>query len=231
MLSSRFVFEQLTLARGLALIFDMDGVVVHSTALHMQAWVTYLERHGIADTSVIYRMLGKRNDELVRDIFGHDLPEEVVREHGAAKERLYRELMAPVLEQHYVAGSRELLRAAHARGIALALATNAEPLNVDFVLDASDLRPLFSVIIDGSQVVHAKPNPEIFLTAAARLGVDPRNCIIFEDSPGGVQAALGAGGRVVALLTTEPEYAKVPLAIADFTDPRLTDWLAIQRPV
>ena len=63
MLSSRFVFEELTLARGLALIFDMDGVLVHSTAMHMQAWVTYLERHGIADTSVIYRMLGKRNDE------------------------------------------------------------------------------------------------------------------------------------------------------------------------
>ncbi len=230
-LSSRFVFEELTLARGLALIFDMDGVVVHSTGLHMQAWVTYLERHGIGDTSVIYRMLGKRNDQIVYDIFGHDLAEQAMLEHGAAKERLYRELMAPVLEQSYVAGCRELLRAAHARGIPLAVATNAEPLNVDFVLDGSNLRPLFSVIVDGHQVTNAKPHPEVFLTAAAGLGVEPRNCIIFEDSPGGVQAALSAGGRVVALLTTEREYARVPLAIPDFTDPRLVPWLALQRPV
>ena len=225
------MFEELTLAPGLALIFDMDGVLVHSTALHMQAWVTYLERHGIADMSVIYRMLGKRNDQIVYDIFGRDLPEDVMLEHGAAKERLYRELMAPVLEQNYVAGGRELLRAAHARGIPLALATNAEPLNVDFVLGASDLKTLFSVIVDGHQVANAKPHPEVFLTAAAHLGIAPRNCIIFEDSPGGVQAALSSGGRVVALLTTEPEYMHVPLAIPDFTDPRLVSWLALQRPV
>ena len=231
MLSSRFVFEALSLARGLALIFDMDGVLLDSTGLHMRAWVSYLERNSIADTSVIYRMLGKRNDEIVRDIFGHDLPEEALREHGAAKERLYRELMAPVLEQHYVAGARELLRAAHQQGIPLALASNAEPLNVDFVLDGSNLRPLFSAIVDGHQVAHAKPHPEIFLTAAARLGVAPANCIIFEDSPGGVQAALSAGGRVVALLTTEKEFREAALAIADFTDPRLVSWLAAQRPV
>jgi len=206
-------------------------VLVHSTAMHMQAWVTYLERHGIADTSVIYRMLGKRNDEIVHDIFGQDLPAEATREHGAAKERLYRELMAPVLEEHYVAGARELLHAAHRQGIPLALATNAEPLNVDFVLDGSNLKPLFSVIVDGHQVAHAKPHPEIFLTAAARLGVAPGNCIIFEDSPGGFQAALSAGGRVVALLTTEREYRQAALAIADFTDPRLVSWLALQRPV
>ena len=229
MLSSRLVFEELTLARGLALIFDMDGVLLHSTDLHTRAWVTYLERHGIEDTSVIYRMLGKRNDQIVYDVFGKDLPEELMLEHGAAKERLYRELMAPALEQHYVSGARELLHAAHQQGIPLALATNAEPLNVDFVLDGSNLKPLFSVIVDGHQVANAKPHPEIFLTAAARLGVEPRNCIIFEDSPGGVQAALSSGGRVVALLTTEREYRQAALAIADFTDPRLVSWLAAQR--
>ena len=230
MLLSRFVFEQLTLATGLALIFDMDGVLLHSTALHIQAWVTYLERHGIEDTSVIYRMLGKRNDEIVYDVFGKDLPQDVMLEHGAAKERLYRELMGPVLEQHYVTGARELVRAAHERCIPLALATNAEPLNVDFVLDGAGLRPLFSVIVDGHQVTHAKPHPEIYLTVAARLGVEPRNCIIFEDSPGGVQAALAAGGRVVALLTTENDYPQAALCIPDFTDPRLVPWLADQRP-
>jgi beta-phosphoglucomutase len=231
MLSSRFVIENLTLSPGLALIFDMDGVVLHSTDLHMKAWVEYLERNGVEDTSVIHRMLGKRNDQIVHEIFGRDLPEAEVVEHGAAKERLYRELMTPVLEESYVAGVREFLRAAHAQAIPLALATNAEPLNVDFVLDHAGLRPLFSAIVDGSQVTHAKPHPEVFLTAAARIGVAPRNCVIFEDSPGGIQAALSAGGRVVGLLTTEKDYPQAALTIPDFTDGRLLPWLAGQKPL
>ncbi len=217
MLSSRFVFEKLTLSQGLALIFDMDGVVLHSTDLHMKAWILYLERNGVADTSVIYRMLGKRNDEIVHDIFGATLSEAEVIEHGAAKERLYRELMTPVLEASYVSGVREFLRAAHAQGIPLALATNAEPLNVDFVLDFAGLRPLFSAIVDGSQVTHAKPHPEVFLAAAKRIGIAPRNCVIFEDSPGGIQAALSAGGRVVGLLTTEKAYPQAAMTMLDFT--------------
>jgi HAD superfamily hydrolase (TIGR01509 family) len=230
-LSSRFVFEELTFSRGLALIFDMDGVVIQSTGLHMKAWITYLERNGVRDTSVIFRMLGKRNDQIVHEIFGTGLSEAEVVEHGAAKERLYRELMTPVLEQSYVAGVREFLRAAHARGIPLALASNAEPLNVDFVLDHAGLRSLFSAIVDGSQVTHAKPHPEVFLTAAGRIGVEPRNCVIFEDSPGGIQAALSAGGRVVGLLTTEKAYPQAELTMPDFTDPKLLPWLAEQKPV
>jgi beta-phosphoglucomutase len=230
-LSSRFVYEKLTFSRGLALIFDMDGVILHSTGLHMKAWILYLERNGVKDTSVIYRMLGKRNDQIVHEIFGPDLPEAEVVERGAAKERLYRELMTPVLEESYVAGVREFLRAAHAQRIPLALATNAEPLNVDFVLDHAGLRPLFSAIVDGSQVIHAKPHPEVFLTAAARIGVAPCNCVIFEDSPGGIQAALSAGGRVVGLLTTEHEYPQAAITLRDFTDAKLLPWLAEQKPL
>ena len=231
MLSSRFVFKKLEFSPKLALIFDMDGVVLHSTDLHMKAWVLYLERNGVKDTSVIYRMLGKRNDQIVHDIFGPHLPEAEVIEHGAAKERLYRELMTPVLEESYVAGVREFLQAAHEEGIPLALATNAEPLNVDFVLDHAGLRPMFSAIVDGSQVTHAKPHPEVFLTAAAQIGIEPHNCVIFEDSPGGIQAALSAGGRVVGLLTTEKEYPQAALTMTDFTDARLLPWLAQQKPL
>lgn len=209
----------------------MDGVVVLSTDLHMKAWILYLERHGVKDTSVIYRMLGKRNDQIVHEIFGPDLPEDEMEEHGAAKERLYRELMTPVLEESYVAGVREFLRAVHAQGVPLALATNAEPLNVDFVLDHAGLRPLFSAIVDGSQVANAKPDPEVFLTAAARIGVEPHNCVIFEDSPGGIQAALSAGGRVVGLLTTEKAYPQAALTMPDFADSKLLPWLAAQKPL
>jgi HAD superfamily hydrolase (TIGR01509 family) len=231
MLSFRRVFDDLSIHAGLAVIFDMDGVLIRSTELHTRAWESYLARHGIAADGVLEKMLGKRNDQIVSLLFGEDLPAEAAAAHGAAKERLYRELMAPVLAEHIVEGAPAFIRALHARRTPLALATNAEPLNVDFVLDGAGLRSCFSALVDGHQVARPKPDPEVFLAAAARLRHDIRNCIIFEDSPGGMQAARAAGARVVGLLTTLEEAPLADLAIRDFLDPRLKPWLAAQKPL
>jgi len=208
-----------------AFLFDMDGVLIESTALHTVAWEQYLERFAIPSAGVMARMLGKRNDDIVRDLFGADLPPAEVHRHGADKEALYRELMAPVFEQHVVAGVREFVRAAHAAGIPCALATNAETANVEFVLERTGLQHCFRTAVDGNQTVRPKPDPEVFLTAAARLGVQPSRCVVFEDSPGGMRAARAAGARVVALLTTLPEAPLADLAVPDFHDPRLVPWL------
>jgi HAD superfamily hydrolase (TIGR01509 family) len=224
------VFADLSLHPGLAVIFDMDGVLIHSTAIHTQAWEMYLAAHGIPGDGVLDRMLGKRNDEIVRVFFGADLPPAVSGEHGAAKERLYRELMAPVFAPHLVEGAVDFVRALHARGVPLALATNAEPQNVDFVLDGAGLRPCFTAIVDGHQVARPKPDPEVFLTAAARLRHPIGDCVVFEDSPGGIQAAHASGARVAALLTTPGQAPLADLAIPHFLDPRLKTWLAAQKP-
>jgi beta-phosphoglucomutase len=212
---------------GLALIFDMDGVIVHSNPVHCEAWRLYCGRFGIqADDAMLARMYGKRNDEIVRDYFGPAVGGEEAAAHGAAKERLYRQIMAPVLGRSLVPGVREFL--AQNAGLPMAVATNAEPDNVDFVLDAGGLRACFQAVVDGHMVSRPKPCPDIYLHAAAALGADPAGCIVFEDSLTGVEAARAAGMRVVGLRTTHAELPGVDLAIDDFLDPNLQPWLQSQ---
>jgi HAD superfamily hydrolase (TIGR01509 family) len=219
---------------GIALIFDMDGVIVDSNPLHVEAWRIYNQRHGIDSADLERRMYGRRNDEIVRDFFGPDLAADLVVEHGAAKERLYREMMAPRLAASLVPGVTHFLQ--RLNGTRVGLATNAEPANVDFILDTVEaggapLRKRFAVIVDGHQVSRPKPDPEIYLRTAALLGAEARNCVIFEDSHGGVEAARLAGARVVAVRTTHREFKNIGLAVDHFLDPELEKWLESQKPL
>ena len=113
----------------------------------------------------------------------------------------------------------------------LGIASNAERANIDFVLDGADLRKYFRAIVDGSEVARAKPAPDIYLRAAAGLGVAPHDCIVFEDSPVGVAAARAAGARVVGIQTHSEDLNGVEFQARDFTDPALEAWLRVQRPV
>ncbi len=207
-----------------AIIFDMDGVIVDSNPLHREAWFEYNRRHGVETTEEMQRrMYGRRNDEIVRDFLGAHLTDAEVAEHGAAKERLYREMMTPLLPRTLVPGVREFV--IRHRDTPLAVATNAEPANVNFVLDAAGLRPFFRAIIDGHQVGRPKPHPEIYIVAARHLGVAPEHCLVFEDSHTGVEAGLAAGMRVVGVSTTHEDLPGVALTITDFQDPALEPWL------
>ena len=213
------------MARDLALILDMDGVILHSNPLHREAWELYCRRFGIAvDEAMHQRMYGRRNDDIVRDFFGPQLTPEQVHEHGAAKERLYREMMGPVINESLVPGIREFLE--RHRDLPIAMATSAEPENVEFLLNAARLRPYFRAVVDGHQVRHPKPHPEIYLTAAKVLGASPRDCVAFEDSFAGVQSAHGAGMAVVGILTTHDTLPGAGLEIRDFNCPELEPWLA-----
>lgn len=218
-----------TLVPGLALIFDLDGVIVHSTPLHNRAWEIYLAKHGLAPGDLQGRMHGLRNDEIVRDYFGDELDDETVFRHGADKEQLYRELMKPELDRWLVPGVAAFLTAYPE--VPKAVASNAERPNIDFVLHESGLRPHFRFVVDGHQAARPKPFPDIYLAAASMLGFDPANCIVFEDSLAGVNAAHQAGARVVGLTTTLPQLPNVQLAVPDFADPALSAWISAQRPV
>lgn len=222
-------FAGLPLASGLALIFDLDGVLVDSMPVHTLAWQRYLEQLGISKDDVASRMHGRRNDEIVREFLGPDVPHATACEHGAAKERLFRSMMLGRLSQSMVPGVAGFL--SRARGIPVGLATNAEPANVSFVLDGTGLRRWFQEVVDGSQVKRAKPEPDVYLTAAERLKIAPRNCIVFEDSPVGVAAARAAGMRVAGVLTHPEPLVNIDFAAPDFLHPELERWLARQRPI
>jgi beta-phosphoglucomutase len=205
----------------------MDGVLIDSNPLHREAWSEYTRRHGVEMTDAMQqRMYGKRNDELVRDFLGERLADAEVFAHGAAKEKLYREMMLPRVEEALVPGVREFL--SRHRDLRMGVATNAEKANVDFVLDSAGLRKYFATVVDGHQVTNPKPHPEIYLRVADALGVAPYECVVFEDSYAGVEAGLAAGMRVVGISTTHEELPGVSVTIPDFRDPALERWLAAQ---
>lgn len=209
------------------MLFDLDGVLVHSMPLHTEAWRRYLEKLGVTVEDIEHSMHGKRNPELVREWFGRDLADDAVLEHGAAKERLFRELMLaedPALFR--IPGLLEFLE--RHRDVPKAIGSNAEAANIDFVLDYLGLRRFFDVVVHGHEVSRPKPFPDIYLKAAERLGVEPSHCIVFEDSPPGVEAGRAAGMRVVAVETTPTEIEGYDLRVRDFLDPRLEPWLSAQ---
>jgi HAD superfamily hydrolase (TIGR01509 family) len=202
----------------------MDGVIVDSTAAHTEAWRRYLRAHGIEVSEIDKRMLGKHNSEIVRDFFSNmALTDEDVFAHGARKEALYREIIRPYFHQRVVPGIVEFIR--RHQGLPMAVASNAEPANLEFVLDLAGLRDCFSIMVTAHDVERPKPDPQIYLKTATLLGVRPLDCLVFEDSETGVVAARAAGMKVVGILTTLPEFDNVDLAIRNFLDPALDRWI------
>lgn len=213
--------------KQLALLFDLDGVLIHSMPLHTLAWEKYLEEMGVQVEDLERRMHGKRNPELVREFMGAHVSDVDAFEHGAAKERLWRKLVRSDMESYNVPGVIEFLK--RYQNLPKAIGSNAEPANINFVLEEFGLRQFFPVVVDGFQVEHPKPFPDIYLKAAELLHVAPESCIVFEDSPTGIQAARAAGMRVVGVETTPTRFENVDLHIKDFTDPQLDAWMQAQQ--
>ena len=186
-----------------AYIFDMDGTLVDNCAYHVTSWQAFARRYGHELTAQqILDWMGAQGSFYMEQIFQRAIPLDELARLCAEKEAIYRELAAP----HLVVpeGLCAFLDAAQARGIPCAIATGGPKENVDFVLDTLDLRKYFSVIVDSTMYTHSKPDPECFLTAAARLGVPPEKCQVFEDAVNGIQAAHAAGMRVTVVTFTNP---------------------------
>lgn len=212
----------------LAFIFDVDGVLIDSRKLHQAAWEEYVEHFGRRlPGDFQQKLFGKHNREIVRELFGPQLTLEELDRHGAAKEALYRERARPWVKSLLVPGIEQFM-ARHA-AVPMAVASNAERANVEFVLEHTGLGRFIRVALDPGQVRRPKPDPEIYLLAARRLGVAPAECVIFEDSHSGVTAARAAGARVVGVQTTHEELPGADLLIPDFRAPELEVWLAAQR--
>ncbi len=182
-------------------IFDMDGVLVDNARYHIKAWKVLGREIGRDLTDVqVRRVFGQRNSEMLQALFDKALaPDHVVR-YSERKEAIYRGLIAPELTP--VPGLIEFLEELKRDRFKAAVATSGPDENVDLVMTRLSLRPWFDAIVTGAEVSRGKPDPDIFLLAAARLGLDARECIVFEDSTSGIEAARRAGSPCVALATT-----------------------------
>src|SRR5260370_37040305 len=154
----------------LDLLLDLPGLNTASTAISRGWKWPFNRRYGLETTEAMHQsMYGKRNDQIVRGFFGHGITASEVDARGRAKEQLYRGMMAGRTEGLLVPGLRPFLD--RHRDLPLAVASNAEPENVAFVLDEARLRPYLRAVVDGRQVHNPKPHPDVYLRAAELLEI------------------------------------------------------------
>jgi len=196
-----------------AFIFDLNGTMIDDMQFHCKAWFHVLNHElgaNLSQEEVKEQMYGKNTELLVR-VFGKDrfTPEEMDR-ISIEKEKRYQQEFRPHLQ--LIAGLPQFLQQAYSLGIPMGIGSAAIPFNIDFVLDNLHLRHYFRAIVSADDVVHSKPDPETYLKAAAQMGVPPEQCIVFEDAPKGVEAALSAGMQSVVLTTMHraDEFSQYP---------------------
>jgi len=204
------------------ILFDMDGVLVNNLEVHRAAFAEFFRRYGVERSfDELSRVFGKGNDDIMGELMPRDIVERVgIRELGYEKEAIYRELYAPIITPQ--PGLLEFLAESEREGLRCAVGSSGYRANVDFVLDKCHIERYFEAAVAGDEVTRCKPDPEIYLTAAAKLGLKAEECIVFEDAEAGIEAAKRAGMKVVALATTfSREFlatTDADLIINDFRD-------------
>jgi beta-phosphoglucomutase len=182
-----------------AVLWDLDGTLVDSEEYHWRAWKETLEGAGIAISYQDFlSSFGQRNDAILAKWLGENAGAGKIEQIGNDKEDRYRELV-----RHEglmpLPGAAEWVERLHHEGWRQAIASSAPRSNVETVLDALHMRPWFQAAVAAEDVREGKPAPDVFLTAAARLGAEPHGCVVVEDARAGIQAAQRAGMRSIAV--------------------------------
>lgn len=201
----------------IAFLFDMDGVLIDSNPFHKISLKQFCKKYGhdLSEEQLREKIYGRTNRDWITNLFG-TLSEEQLRAYADEKEKLFRELYATSIAP--LKGLIPFLDQLNKDGIKRAIGTSAPRANVDFTLGSTGMSAYFETILDESFVSKGKPDPEIYLKAAASLGFEPANCIVFEDSLSGVAAGKAAGCKVVGISTTHTaiELSESDFVMADF---------------
>jgi HAD superfamily hydrolase (TIGR01509 family) len=185
-----------------AVLWDLDGTLVDSAEYHWLAWQSTMREEGLAITRAQFLdSFGQKNDRILRRWLGDDTTSEKIRSVGDAKEAEYRRLaesggLVPL------PGALEWVTRLHADGWKQAVASSAPRLNVALVMRLIQMEPYFDALISAEDVHVGKPAPDVFLTAASRLHVDPSRCIVVEDAAAGIEAARRAAMKCIGVSTT-----------------------------
>jgi beta-phosphoglucomutase family hydrolase len=185
-----------------ACIFDWDGVIIDSSRAHEESWERLaLEINRPLPPGHFVKGFGSKNEFIVPEILGwtRDLSE--IHRLSLRKEALYRQVVQE-RGQPALPGARAWLERLATAGIPCAIGSSTHRDNIELILGLTDLREFFQAIVTAEDVSLGKPDPEVCLTAAARLGYPPDRCIVFEDALVGLAAARAGGMRVIAVATT-----------------------------
>jgi beta-phosphoglucomutase family hydrolase len=199
-------------------LWDLDGVLVDSTRFHFEAYRRLAADHGRELTLDEFRdLIGLRNETIMQRLFG-ELPPDEVERRSERKEALFRKAIEGRVEA--LPGAVGLARALREAGVRMAIVSSTPRRNVEMILGSLGLSDCFDVIVAAEDVSRGKPDPEVFLAAAERLGLPPAGCVVLEDAPEGVEGAKAAGMRAIAVATTRPPER---LRAADLVVERLDD--------
>ncbi len=195
-----------TVAPTLLAIFDHDGVLVDSLAHHQEAWVELGRRSGLPITpQLIHETFGMANPSIFRRLLGESVTDADIARHTETKEECYRDLARGKVA--LMDGVRDLLDRLTAAGFLLAVGTSGVRANSELTIESCGLAGRFAAIASAEDFTHGKPDPEVFLVAARKAGVEPRHAVVFEDAVYGIQAAKAAGMRAIGVTTTSPAPA------------------------
>ena len=184
-----------------AFIFDMDGTLVDNMSFHKDSWLLFCTKHNISFTPEQFETENHGTlEEMIRYFLGPDLTDARVKQLGQEKEVIYRELYKDHIRE--IAGLTDLLIYLEKQGIKIALATNGDMTNIDFVLDNLNIRRFFYVITGADEVSKGKPDTEIFKLTLQKLNMNSKECVAVEDSTDGVISARRAGVEVIGISTT-----------------------------
>lgn len=203
-----------------AFLFDLNGTMINDMHYHINAWYQLLNSMGatISPEETKRQCYGK-NHELLERIFPGRFSEDEKKIISVEKEKAYQQGFRPYLK--LVDGLDKFLVKAHQDDIKMGIGSAAIMMNVDFVLDGLQIRKYFSAIVSADEVILSKPDPETFLKCADLLNLKSEDCLVFEDSPKGTEAAKNAGMNCVVITTMhEPgefESGNIICFAKDFT--------------
>ena len=182
----------------LAVLWDVDGTLVDTAELHYQAWQRLAAEIGKPYTRADFAAtFGWRNVEIFPRIFGPDFSAAEIDALGERKENYYRAEAKKGLD--LLPGVRDLVAGLHAAGIPQAIGSSAPRNNIDLILEMTGLDTFITAVVSMEDVTRGKPDPEVFLKGAAKLGVPPSRCVVFEDAPVGIRAAKAGGMKAVGV--------------------------------
>jgi beta-phosphoglucomutase len=181
-----------------AVIWDVDGTLVDTAELHFRAWLELCRDLGHDFTRAEFAAtFGRRNPEIIRELFGDRFDDSTIADLGDRKEELYRAAARPGVS--LLPGARELLEGLHAARFRQAIGSSAPRANIDLILGLTDSARFFDAITSAENTSRGKPDPQVFLDAARKLGVTPGRCVVMEDAVAGVQAAKAGGMKCVGV--------------------------------
>jgi beta-phosphoglucomutase family hydrolase len=184
-----------------AVIWDMDGVIADTGTYHCRAWQHVFKQQGIVFTEQDFeRLFGQRNDTIISMTMGKTLSQTELDKIANDKEVFFRAAVKSNVKPF--PGVIALLKTLKSQNIPSAIASSAPLDNIYLVLGEAGLTEYFQAIVFGREVSEGKPNPQVYLKAAQKLGTAPSNCIVIEDAVAGVEGARNAGMKCIAVTNT-----------------------------